>query len=68
MKPTTFPATLLLQKLGDAFTTEIRRPVADAALRRIQAQAFRWINYWRPHMHVRVTDNYKIDCIKNILK
>jgi hypothetical protein len=49
------------------FTTEVRRPVADATPRRIQAQAFGWINYWRPHIHACVTINYKIDCIKNIL-
>ena len=46
---------------------KVRRPSADATLRRIQAQAFGWINYWRPHMHVRVTINYRICCIKNIL-
>ena len=50
------------------FTTEVRRPGADATPRRIQAQAFGWSNYWRPHIHARVTVNYKIGCIKNILK
>ena len=37
--PSRDPATLRF------FTTEVRRPGADAALRRIQAQAFGWINY-----------------------
>ena len=34
-----------LPRPGDAFTTGVRRPGADATLRRIQAQAFGWINY-----------------------
>lgn len=55
------PATLRL------FTSGVRGPSADATLRRIQTQTFRWTNYWRPYMHVRATDNYKIHCIKNIL-